>query len=497
MASHGSSSTWRGRALAPVLVYLSAVVAVISSLGAPLIPTIAAAEHVSLTEAQWSLTITLLVGAVATPAMGRMGDGPLRRATILGTLAIVMVGNVLAALPFGFGCLIVGRGLQGVGLGLIPLSIATARQSLPAHRSRSAIGLLSVTVVAGVGLGYPLTGLIAEEFGFHASFWFGAAVSAAALVAAVLVVPGTRHLSPRPLDLLSAVLFGTVLAGLLLVLSEGESWGWTSPALLGMLAASLVCLAVWITVELRTDNPLVNLRQLGNRVVLTAAVVGLIAGTGTYLLLSLVTRLAQTPQSPGHGFGVSIVVAGLILLPFSVGTLVANKVVQQVAHRVSWHLTLPLSCAVILASMLMFGLARTGLWELFAVMGVAGLGVGTAFALIPEMVVTAVPHSEVGSAIGFNQVLRYVGFTTGSALSAVVLESRTPSGTVLPEAGGYTVAAVLGVVICAAAIVTAIVLPGRRRSELELPATGAQPTVVGGSEHEEVSPAGKAEQVRG
>ncbi|MGW1973886.1 MFS transporter, partial [Streptomyces tubercidicus] len=351
MATAGSSTTRRGRALVPVLVYLSSVVAVISSLGAPLVPTIAAADHVSLSQAQWSLTITLLVGTVATPAMGRLGDGPLRRPTILSALSVVLAGNVLAALPVSFGWLIVGRALQGVGLGLIPLAIATARDNLPADRSRSAIALLSVTVVSGVGLGYPLTGLIAEHLGFHASFWFGAAVSGVGLVVAVLVLPGTRHLSRHRLDLVGAVLFGGLLAGLLLVLSEGESWGWTSPGLLGLGAVSLVCLAVWTVYELRTTGPLVDLRQLRNRVVLTAAVMGLIAGLGMFLLLTLVTRLAQTPTGPSHGFGASIVVTGLILLPFSVASLLASKVIPLVAHRVSWRLTLPLSCVLILASL--------------------------------------------------------------------------------------------------------------------------------------------------
>ncbi|MGW1728226.1 MFS transporter [Streptomyces sp. NPDC002306] len=482
MATAGSSATWRGRALVPVLVYLSSVVAVISSLGAPLTPTIAAADHVSLSQAQWSLTITLLVGAVATPAMGRLGDGPLRHTTILTALSVVLAGSALAALPFGFGWLLVGRALQGVGLGLIPLAIATARDNLPASRSRSAIALLSVTVVSGVGLGYPLVGLIAEHLGFRASFWFGAAVSGVGLVVAVLVLPGTRHLSRHRLDLVGAVLFGAVLAGLLLVLCEGESWGWTSPVLLALGAVSLVCLAIWIVFELRTNAPLVDLRQLRHRVVLTAAVVGLVAGLGMFLLVSLVTRLAQTPTGPGHGFGVSIVVSGLILLPFSVASLLTSKVIPSVAHRVSWRLTLPLSCVLVLGALLVFALARTTLWELFVVMGIAGLGVGSVFALVPTLVVSAVPAREIGSAIGFNQVLRYVGFTTGSALSAVVLESHTAAGSALPNPDGYGVAAVLGVVICAAATVFAVVVPRRHRDELALPAQGGESTDVKGLE---------------
>ncbi|MFG2477389.1 MFS transporter [Streptomyces fagopyri] len=480
MSTDIAETVWRRRALVPVLVYLIAVMAVISSLGSPLIPTIAAADHVPLSDAQWSVTITLLVGAVATPTMGRLGDGPLRRPLILLALSVVLVGSVLVALPFGFGPLIAGRALQGVGLGLSPLTISTARDNLPADRSRSTIALLSITTVAGVGLGYPLTGLITEGFGYHASFWFGALVSGVALVSAVFVVPRTRHLAPRPFDGVGAVLFGAVLAGLLLVLSEGRAWGWTSPALIGLLVASLACLAVWVRHELRIGQPLVDLRKLRNRVVLTADVIGLVAGLGMYLLLSLVTRLAQAPVGAGQGLGASVVVTGLILLPFSVGSLLAGRAVPWVADRLSWRSTLPLSCCVILLSMLLFALSRSGLWELFLVMGVAGLGVGCVFALVPGLIVNSVAAQEVGSAMGFNQVLRYVGFATGSALSATVLASHTATGQTLPDPSGYGAAAVLGCLICAAAAAVAAVLPGRRRRpEPELPvvAAGRRPAV--------------------
>ncbi len=88
------------RALVPVLLFVGTVVAVISSLGAPLVPAIAETMGTSLPNAQWSLTVTLLVGAVATPVVGRLGDGPHRRTDVLG---VVTAGGVLAALPLGPG----------------------------------------------------------------------------------------------------------------------------------------------------------------------------------------------------------------------------------------------------------------------------------------------------------------------------------------------------------------------------------------------------------
>src|SRR3954464_10900549 len=139
-----------GRALVPALIFLGTVVAVISSLGAPLVPSIAATMGTSLPSAQWSLTVTLLVGAVATPVVGRLGDGPHRREVVLVVLGVVTVGGVLAALPLSLGWLITGRALQGFGLGLTPLAIATARDALSGERARSTAAALSITTAAGL-----------------------------------------------------------------------------------------------------------------------------------------------------------------------------------------------------------------------------------------------------------------------------------------------------------------------------------------------------------
>lgn len=447
------------RALVPVLVFLGMVVAVVSSLGAPLVPTIAAANGVSLASAQWSLTITLLVGAVATPAMGRLGDGPHRRTVMLAALAVVVVGSLLAALPLGFGALVTGRALQGVGLGLTPLAMATARDALPAERVRSTVALLSITTVAGVGLGYPITGLVAEQLGVHAAFWFGLVVSALGLLAAAVVLPPSSTRSAPRLDVVGAVLLGAALAGLLLALSEAELWGWTSVRLLGLTGVSLLLLAAWAGHQLRTPNPLVDLRLARHRGVLTADVTALLAGVGMYLLLSLVTRFVQTPVGAGYGFGASVAVAGLVLMPFSVASVVASRIAPVVARRASPDLVLPLGALVFLAALVGFTFARGSLWQVYVVMGVAGLGVGCTFAAMPGLIVRSVPAGETGSAMGFNQVLRYVGYSTGSALSAAVLEAHTAAGAALPAGDGYEVAALLGCGVWATTAVVSFLLP--------------------------------------
>jgi MFS family permease len=459
----------------PVLIFVGAVVVVISSLGVPLVPAIAESSDVPLPDAQWSLTITLLVGAVSTPVMGRLGDGPHRRRVVLGVLGLVVVGGVLAALPLGLGWLLAGRALQGFGLGLGPVLIAIARDALPPERSRGTIVALALTVVAGLGLGYPLAGLVADLGGVSAAFWTGAVISAAAMAAAAAVLPRAPSRPSRRFDAAGALLLAAGLGSGLLALSEGAAWGWTSPRLLLTALGSVVAVGGWVVVELRVREPLVDLRLARGRLPATAHTAGFLIGLANYLLLASVPLLAQTPASSGYGFGASIVVAGLVLLPFSAAGVLSGRLARWLADRIGTHLVLPVSALVLAAALAGFGLARTELWQLFAIMAVAGLAVGGAFAALPGLIVAAVPAGETGSAIGLNQVLRYAGFATGSALTATVLEMATPAGEVLPRSGGYTAVALIGCGICLATALLTWLLTHRSRSRTDGPVTGGGP----------------------
>lgn len=442
------------RALVPVLVSLGMLVAVVSSLGAPLIPTIASVNHVAVSTAQWALTVTMLVGAVATPVMGRLGDGPHRKTVILTGLAVTMTGSLLAALPFGFACLLAGRALQGVGMGLVPLAIATARDALPPARARSAVATLSLTTAAGIGLGYPITGLFAEYLGMYAGFWFAVATAAAALVAAWIVVPPPPHRPSSPMDFPGALLLVGGMAALLITLAEGERWGWGSAPLLGLAVAAVLLIAGWVLHSMHAAHPLVRVRLVRDRGVLVANLTTMVGGVGTYLLIALVTRYVQTPEAAGYGFGASIVVTGLLLVPFSAASLVTGRLVRILGSAATPARMLPLGCLLSFAAMVCFLLCRSSLWGIGAMMALAGLGVGVTFAVTPGLIVGGVPAEETGSAMSFNQVVKYIGYSTGSALSAAILQAATGPGDLLPTDDGYRDAGLAG---CAAFVLTAIV----------------------------------------
>jgi MFS family permease len=286
--------------LAAVLIFLAVQSTAVASLGTPLLPTVQHVERVSLTASQWTLTITLLAGAVATPLMGRLGDGRLRRLTTVGAVAVMLAGCVLSALPAGFPVFLAGRALQGAGLGLVPLATAVARDDLPADRSRSAIVLIGVTTAAGIGIGYPVVGLLAQLLGLYAPFWFAAGLSVLALAAALTALPPSPA-RPARVDAAGAVLLGAGIAGLLLVLTQGPAWGWTSAVTLTGAVVSVALLAAWAAWELRARHPLIELRLLGRRAVLAANLTAFGIAIGFYPLASLAVRFAQTPPSAGYG----------------------------------------------------------------------------------------------------------------------------------------------------------------------------------------------------
>ena len=476
-AGTGSSGDlpFRDKALVPTLVLVGALVAIVSSLGALLIPSIARADHVSLSTAQWLLTAALLTGALATPIMGRLADGPRQRDVILGALAVVLVGCVLAAVSDQFIVVVAGRALQGFGLGLLPVTMAIARRHLSAEKAGRTIATLSITVAVGGGLGYPLTGLITEAANFHAAFWFGAVTVGVALVAAAMILPARSDTPARHFDAPGAVTLSLGMIGLLVVLSEGGHWGWTSATSLAIVMASVVALVVWVLLELRTDDPLVELRQVRNRLVLTADISGFLICVAMYLFLPILIEFVQVPASDGYGFGASLIVSSMVFLPLSVTTFAASRFLGLYERHLGTRSMIPFGSMIFAVSTLFFALEHGALWEAFVASGLAGLGVGLTFAAMPGFIVRAVPRSETGSATGFYQVLRNIGLSVGSALGAAILIAFTHPGRTFPTVGGFHAALLVASGLCLVTAAVSYVLPGPD-ADRRAPATGHDAT---------------------
>ena len=415
-----------GSRLVPALVYAALAAAIISSLGLLLVPTIAQEFGVSVSTAQWTLTVNLLVGAVATPVLGRLSDGPHKKRILLVTLAVILVGSVLAATAQAFGVLLVGRALQGLSYAITPMAIALARRYAPPERVQPGIAALSVTVATGIGIGYPLTGIIAASFDFRWAFWFAAAFVVSAIVVVLVAVPkgpDDRGLRQR-FDTPGAALLGVGLALLLLGISEGPNWGWSSATTLVTLGAALAVLAVWVWRETSTDHPLIRLDLLKRSDVLLANATALSMGASMYIGISVISLVAQAPTSTGYGIGMPLFWAGFVMLPISIGSQLASRIARAQAHRLSYTLLLPIGAAFVTLANLLLLVRHDDLWELLVGMLLIGVGIGTTYAAMPGLIARGVAAQELGSAVSFNQVLRTIGGSVGAAAAGAVIAAH-------------------------------------------------------------------------
>ncbi len=462
-APHGPGPEARG--LGPALVTVAFLGAVIGGVGTPLITSVALDLGVSLGTAQWTLTVTLFAGAIAAPILGRLGTGPRRRATILSTLALVALGGLLTAIPAPFAVLLLGRALQGVALGALALLMSVARDHLPADRAHATIATISVAGTVGLGVAYPLMGLVDQLAGLRVAYAVGFLLSLCAVLIAWRTLPPD---TPRPsvrIDVPGAVLLGLGTLGVLFVVAEPSVWNppWEGASIL---VAAALALGAWAAVERRVAAPLVDVSLFARGGLLRANAAMLTAGIGMYLLFSLLTRYVQTSPDAGYGFGLSGVLAGAALIPFSVLGFAAGRLTPWLTGRVSARSVFVIDAACVVLAAGLFAIGRDSLVVILAAMAILGLGVGGASAIMPRLVLDGVPQQETSSVLSVNQIVRSVGFSIGSALAGLLLSIATPAGALFPREHGYTTAAayVLPLLVLSALVIRlASRWPGLRR----------------------------------
>lgn len=456
--------------LLSALIIAALTTAVVSSLGMLLVPTISSEMSVEVSTGQWMLTINLLVGAISTPIMGRLSDGPHKKRLLITSLTCILAGSIVSAVAPNFIVLLIGRALQGLTYGIVPVTIALARRYLAERDVRAGISSLSVTVSAGLGIGYPLTGILAALLGYRFAFWFAALFLVATIAIIMFVVPdGPDEHAPRSsFDLVGALLVGAGLALVLVAISEGSEWGWGSVATLCLFGSAALSFTAWVLVELRVPYPLINLRALNSPDVLIANGTAIGLGAALYVCLSIVSLIAQAPAASGFGLAMPLFWAGFVMLPLSVGSIGANRVVRMIAHRVHMRTLLVVGAGLVCASSVQMWLAHNGLPEVLLGMLGFGIGIGTTFAAMPALIARSVAVTALGSAVSFNQVLRTVGGTFGSAVSGSVLAAHL-SVELDPTSAGVQMALGLGAIGSAAVFVALVVdriATGGQTSEL-------------------------------
>ncbi|MBL8593636.1 MAG: MFS transporter, partial [Devosia sp.] len=289
-----------------VLAVGAASFAMLQSLLAPVLPTLQSELKTSQSAVSWVLIAWLLSAAVATPILGKVGDMIGKARTLVLALAAIGLGSLIAALAPSIELVIAGRIVQGLGGAIVPLSFGIIRDEFPPARVPSAVGILSAVIAVGSGAGTILAGPIVDLFGWHGLFWVPLAVVAVTASLAQLFVPESPVRSGGTINWLAASLLAGWLIALLLPLSLGTRWGWGSPAVIGLFAAALVLAAAWVTVEVRSSNPVIDMKMMRLPAVWTSNLVALLFGAAMFAVWVFLPQLIQVPSSAGYGFGATV-----------------------------------------------------------------------------------------------------------------------------------------------------------------------------------------------
>ncbi|MFB6771501.1 MFS transporter [Streptomyces sp. NPDC048232] len=453
-------------ATVPVLAFAGIVVAVMQTLLVPVIKDLPALLDTSPSNATWVLTSTLLSGAVATPIMGRLGDLFGKRRMLIVSLSVMVVGALISAFTDALIPMIVGRTLQGVAMGAIPLGIGLMRDILPRERLGSAMALMSSSIGVGGGLALPAAALVAQHTDWHTLFYGAAGLGVLSIALTLLVVPESPLRAKGSFDLPGAVGLTAGLILFLLPITKGSDWGWSSPTTLGLFAAAVVVLLLWGLMELRVAAPLVDLRTTARREVLLTNLASIMVGVSFFVISLVLPQLLQLPAETGYGLGQSMVVAGLCVAPLGLTMMFTAPVYARLSARYGPRTTL-------IIGLLIIGIGYAGglglmnaAWQTVITSVLIGAGIGLAYSSLPALIIGAVPASETGAANGLNTLMRSIGTSVSSAVIGMVLAntSNDVGGVAVPTMQGFRVSFLIATAAVAVGLALAFFLPRRRPS---------------------------------
>jgi len=461
--------TSRARGVLIVTCLSTLVVNANTSAVSILLPAISKDTGMDVTTLQWAVTGYSLVGAATIVTSGSLGDVFGRKRIFQLGLLLFVASCVLIALSDSGGAVIAGRCIQGAsGATVLACGLSLLTVATPESGKLRAVSLWGAAAGVGAAVGPLLGGVLVEVTGWQGLFWIDAGVALVCMAMTAAQVSESRDEGrPRSIDIAGSALVALTLTPIILALSEGSDWGWTSLATLGCLAVAIVSGFAFVAVENRVAVPMLDLALLRNRV-LVASTVAILIGAGTInALMYLVSLYFQDPAT----LGLSPLQAGLATLPATAGLVAIAPFVPRVAARFGGRQVVGAGFAITALGFALVGFVD-GSWRYVAfVLPLIAVAVGMGLSNGPATSASTacVSADQVGAASGVSNMARYVGAAVATALAATiygnVIADKTDAGESQVDAlsSGLSAASWTMAVFSLVGVVMAVVMGRRSR----------------------------------
>jgi EmrB/QacA subfamily drug resistance transporter len=451
-AAHGSRQHY-GATLG-VLTIAGVSFAIMQTLVIPALPFFQREFHTSAAWVTWIATGFLLSSSVLTPILGKLGDSHGKKRMLVIALGIFGLASLGAAAAWSLASLIVFRVLQGAGAAVFPLSFGIIRDEFPPEKIGIGIGTISSVFGVGGGVGLVLSGVIIEHLSWHWLFLIGAVPVLGSTLLLALTVPESPVKFPTRPDYVGGAALSVALGTLLVAISEGTNWGWTSAGVVALLLASAASFALWVRIERRVPEPLVDLKTFTRREMAATNLTTLVMGFSMFSTFILLPNFVQIPLGLpddiaarlDYGFGASPVEVGLFFLPSSVAMMIAGPLAGALGQRHGRILPLRIGLASLVLSMVLLASLHDDPWTIYFWMVFMGVGLAFCFATLGTLVIDYSAPGETGVASGMNTIMRTIGASLGAQVAAAIISANTLAGTEIPLERGFTIAFTLSAV---------------------------------------------------
>ncbi len=382
------------------------------------LPTIVG-ELGGLTHLSWVVTAYLLTSTVVGPLYGKFGDLYGRKIVLQVAIAVFLVGSALCGIAADMLQLIVFRALQGIGGGgLIVITIAVIGDLIPPRERGRYQGFFGAVFGLATIIGPLLGGFFVDHLTWRWIFYINlpTGVLAMAVIAAVLPAKATRR--RHEIDYAGALVLAAALSAIILFTSlGGTSLAWTSPVILGLIAASIACSALLVAVELRAREPILPMSLFANRNFAVASSVGLIVGLSLFGAVTFLPIYLQVVK------GVTPSISGLMLMPMMLGMLATSVISGRIISRYGRYKLFP----IIGTASMTFGLGALSLlavegnvWQAAIDALWLGLGMGMVMQVLLVAVQNSVDYQHLGVATSGTMLFRSLGGALGVALFGAI-----------------------------------------------------------------------------
>ncbi|MER6347320.1 MFS transporter [Streptomyces sp. NPDC001595] len=466
----GDATGWSARLVGVLvaLIWPTQLLAAVGIIGANV--TADVAQSFRTTQVAWFTLVVTLVSMLLTPFVIKLGDRYGKKRLMLAMTGLGVIGDVVAATAGSFWLLLVGRGIAACYGPFAALSFPAVRDIFPARLVKPASAILGSSVGL-VGLTAPfVAGWLVDHHGYRGAMWFIAAATAVSFLLVALLVPQTpRHESRPGFDWLGGLTLGGGLTALVLAVSEGQSWGWGSPATLAWLGGGLAALVAFLFVERSSRHPILDLKVLGRRPVAVVVIVGGLSQAIAYVMPAMAILLALYPHIPGVSAGLgwtaqhnAVVGVTWNLVMFATG-IAASRLLRGRDVRPLWWAGLLLMAA----GYGLMGFFHGNELELVLTSCLANVGAGIVVAGAPVLVVGVVAPHEQGLGSGMvNMLLSLFGAVVNAVAFAVLAaHSTVMDGTAFYQDQGYAWVFWSGALLTLLALAISLFIPASREPE--------------------------------